>query len=251
MTDGAHSLLVLGGSLSKNARPRVERFGSLVFAAATGNAPDQYPKETPFEDSIALVEGPELVAALVADAHFGAEASLQIATVFGELLVGSSAATTRAYGSDLMQRLARSVSDRMADGDRSASTLAAFVRVGSETLWMSYGDSYVLRVDRDAGRLEQLSTPNARYLGSSPTDATFADALEVGHIGLSRNELLLLATDGIEPDESGLEWNELPGFFEVDLLAAVTALVTRAADVEHGGGGDNLSIVAAGSAARR
>lgn len=221
------------------------------------------PKLWPCEDSLALLQVEGGILALVADSHWGGAASEHAARDLAAAWERSSSA------SRLEQRLvktlllleARFLAKRPA-GDRSETTvLIAHLGPEGALSWVNVGDSYLWRLAppaaSQAAHLQtpqsqgpQLRTPqllNARngyFLGNTPLAA--CTAWTAGGATLRPGEALLLASDGLESNVSGLEPEEFAPLLALGppgSPAGLSALADRAVDPARGGGRDNLALI--------
>ncbi|MGE0713642.1 MAG: PP2C family serine/threonine-protein phosphatase [Planctomycetota bacterium] len=223
--------------------------GALPGAAAAlhaGRGPSLNPKLWPCEDSLVLaaLPGGELLAC-VADAHWGGSAGEAFTERLPDALAASPAApATRLYRALL--ELEREYHAERDPGDRSESTvLAALVQDGA-LAWLSVGDSLLVHLPRE-GSPRLLNERNSAFLGNQPL-AELPPGLgwSAGKLSLEPGDLVLLASDGLEPDVSGLSLPEVVPFLRGPgaLAARLEALVERASDPLQGGGRDNLALIA-------
>jgi serine/threonine protein phosphatase PrpC len=219
----------------------------LVFALTAGEGPSRNPKQQKNEDSLAVLSLPGAQAGVVADSHWGAFA--------GEALARAAASALAAQLPRTHQELARLLlgldlefrRERPKD-DRSETTLLAAVVRGSEAIWASIADSHIYAVS--ARGAERLNEDRPMFAGGTPPLVVFADrvgedtVVDSGEWTLRDGEVLLLASDGIAPEDSGLEASDLAAELggEGDLLGRVRRLIDRAR--RPPGGRDNIALVA-------
>lgn len=218
---------------------RVEApFDGVVLGLSAGDDVDTRTKTAPNEDSVGAVQFDEATVAFVADAHFGPASS--------ELAVDLMARRLKRSPELELYELVRGVAQAVENDDlsrgRSETTLIAARLTGRQVEWVSVGDSFLFVIGAD-GAIEALSTVSAGYVGQHG----IASALpaDTGTHALSEGDWLLLATDGIEPECSGMELPEIGRFLREGAgpRAATTALLERAGTFRTGGGGDNLAVV--------
>ncbi|RMG09761.1 MAG: hypothetical protein D6731_19025 [Planctomycetota bacterium] len=234
--------LLLASDLDrKGARAAVALGPRAAACMHTGCGPSLNQKLWPCEDSAALhrlSEG-ELLAC-VADAHWGGAASEAVARELRpaferapaslgpcERLLAALVEVERGY-------LAAAAPDEV-----SETTALAVYLAGERAAFASVGDSFLLHLGRR--ELWQRNRLGAEFLGRRSLPAT-PGAVQTGEFRVMRGEVLLLATDGLEPRASGLAWEESARFLRGPgpLAGRLEALLARAA----ADGRDNLALVA-------
>jgi serine/threonine protein phosphatase PrpC len=246
-----HSLLLLATENPQKGSFRLERLAPGVVAAATaGDGSPTNPKITPNEDSLAVVELPTGTAALIADAHFGPSAGEIVVRGFAQAMERTLVSEPQALG-ELMAELDRRIKAERPPRDRSETTALA-VFLGPRTLaWASVGDS-LLYIAAPGRPLTRVTRGSVEFLSGdlvleNPNPAAAgAPVLETGSLTLPSGAVALMASDGILPDYSGMSearLNQLllaPGPLE----ERVSAVMSEAGSAQHGGGRDNLSVIA-------
>ena len=246
------SLVLLASENPDRGVFRIERPAPGVVAAVTaGDGPATNPKLTPNEDSLAVVARPDGTAALIADAHFGPGAGEIAARAFARMMVQSAATGPEALGERLAE-VDRHIRAERGPRDRSATTALAVFLGPRRLAWASVGDSllFVAVPDRP---LTRISRDTVEFLsGDLMLDPGAREhafewpILETGSLMLPKRAVVLMASDGILPDYSGMteaRLNELvlaPG----PLDERISALMREAGTRRHGGGRDNLSVIA-------
>jgi serine/threonine protein phosphatase PrpC len=241
--------LVLLASEHAAALPVSHALGSAACALGAGEGPSLNPKTSPNEDSVFIVERGGQLLAGVADSHFGHEA--------GERLVrGLLEEVEHAWPSDsasLREAVLRA-DEQGAHGahDPSESTFLVALVAGNAVHWVSIADSVLWLVTADGVR--ELNTPTGVFGGGrrplrlraqSPSAEGIEPAAH-GTIACVRGDVLLLCTDGILEECSGLPMDKVgaamrpPG----SLLKRAAVLALRACSRGQGGGRDNVGIVA-------
>ncbi|MBI3270984.1 MAG: protein phosphatase 2C domain-containing protein [Planctomycetes bacterium] len=253
MSEDAPLLLLGTGHPTKGAY-RLERAAANAWAATTaGDGPSTNPKLSPNEDSLAVVSLADGgVAALVADAHFGAGAGEIAARFFAE-----SVRRTPPVGREALVALLVELDERIRaerpPGDRSETTaLAAVVRRGRLD-WASAADSRLFLRLRGGG-LGLLSHTVHDFLGGPVHLASvrrdhpelLPRFVEGGAARLEAGDVVLLASDGIDEEYSGVSERRLEELLggPRPLEERVALLMTTAGRAATGGGRDNLSVVA-------
>lgn len=127
--------------------------------------------------------------------------------------------------------------------DRSETTVLIAHLTRDRIHWVNVGDSFlwVLSETLDAGAA-LLNERSGHFMGNFALAAS--SAYTTGSRSLQAGERVLLASDGIEPEASGLKTAEVAAFLPGrDLGAELEALADRACDEAQGGGRDNLALV--------
>jgi serine/threonine protein phosphatase PrpC len=218
----------------------------VAFALTPGEGPSRNPKQQKNEDSLGVLLVPGGVAAVVADSHWGAYSGEALVRVVVAALARRAPAT-HAELSELLLDCDRDYRKERPAGDRSETTvLAAIVRSG-RAIWASIADSHVYVVSARGGKRLNLDRP--LFAGGEPPLRAIADRVgrdtvtDSDERELGPGELLLLASDGIAFEDSGLETPDLarelsrPGA----LAERVRRLIDRARRAP--GGRDNVALV--------
>lgn len=229
------------------AQPTVRAHGShAVLGLSAGDAPVNS-KQDPNEDSVAAVDVPGGVALVVADSHYGAAAGERAVHHVVALLESLPPADLPA-----LKELVLAADDRCARmaRDSSETTLLVAVVRGRQVEFVSVADSLLFVVA--PGRAARLTTGMSLFCGGSfPLRAVLNHPVmgkvapwEHGSLTLEPGEMLLLASDGLEPPMSGLMPADLPDLLlgEGALEARVGRLVERVRSKAAGGGRDNIGV---------
>jgi len=212
----------------------------VVLGLTAGDDVDMRSKRAPNEDSLAALRFEHSRIGIVGDAHFGPASS--------ELAVDLLARSLKVAPADEHALLAvveaaalRVEKDELTIG-RSETTLLTVMLEGRTLRWVSVGDSLLFAVQA-SGAMRLLSRPAAVYVGRPGVAAALP--FDAGVVELAEGEWALLATDGIEPDSSGMDLSEVGACLRgaVDAEAGVAELLARAGAADEGGGGDNLAVV--------
>jgi serine/threonine protein phosphatase PrpC len=231
---------LLASSVQKTERAQAALGSACVALLDAGGHDSINPKHWPCEDSLAVCEVPGGLLALVADSHWGGGASEAAAT-------GLARAWERAKAPHLKGRLAKTLlllearfSMAKSQSDRSETTVL-IAHVTSERVdWVNVGDSFLWVIGSEGAEL--LNQRTMHFMGRVPL--AVSSALSSGSRPLAGSERLLVASDGIEPQASGLQEAEVASFLVgQDLGAELEALGTRACDAAQGGGRDNLALI--------
>ena len=241
--------IVLLASEHVAALPVSRALGRAACALGKGEGPFINPKISPNEDSVFIAERGEQLLVGVADSHFGHQA--------GERLVRNLLVQVEhAWPSDsasLREAVLRA-DEQGAQGvrDRSESTFLVALVAGNEAHWVSIADSVLYLVTADDTR--EINTPTSVFGGGTVSlrmrqqRPTAAGIELAGHgtIASGRGDVLLLCTDGILEESSGMTMGEvgLAARGGRSLVERTAALALRACSREQGGGRDNVGIVA-------
>lgn len=240
-------LALLGSQLPNKGTGAAAALGERAAAALhTGRGKSLNLKEWTCEDSLAMVqtdEGGVLLA--VADAHWGGSSSVgytePLAQAWGS--VSGPTISTRLYR--CLLKLEAAYAAIRAPEDRSETTLVLAHLDGRSLHWISAGDSVLLRLPQGGGcQLLNVLTPF--FLGNAPlAESPAGMAWTQGKTTLAEGDLLLLASDGLEENVSGLDLAGVEALVRApgSLAERVEALVERATDPAQGGGRDNLAVV--------
>lgn len=233
-------VVLLGSSLTAKGAATARAASPWACAGLTVGADSVNPKRWPCEDSVTLVplDGGGVLAG-VADAHWGGKT--------GELVAAGLAAAWRdASGADPVTRLRAAL--YLLDGkllergrDDRSETTALLVHVHERRLsWVNVGDSLLLVVGRSAAAVKNRPAPV--FLGGRPLATLTPSAVDAGSAALAPGDVVLLATDGLEWQVSGLDPEDVALALrrEGPLLSRVEALIAHAAAK----GQDNLGLVA-------
>ena len=238
---------LLGSQLPKKGTGAAGVLGEQAAAALhTGRGKSLNLKEWTCEDSLAMVrteEGGVLLA--VADAHWGGSSSVGYTEPLAQAWAGVSGPTvaTRLYR--CLLKLEAAYLAIRAPEDRSETTLIVAHLEGRQLHWFSAGDSLLLRLPPEGG-CELLNALTPFFLGNvSLAEAPAGIAWTQGKATLAEGDLLLLASDGLEENVSGLDLAAVEALLRRpgSLTQRVDGLVERATDPERGGGRDNLAVV--------
>ena len=153
------------------------------------------------EDSGAVLDCAEAALLVVADAHFGREASERVVdhvlSVLAEDPISRTATdeqlVTLVFGAGL--EVVRETSLADSEHPNSRTTLALAVVTGASVRWASFGDSCIVLVEGD--HATRLDTPRSVYLGEHFTPGDVGGALTRGRAPSSVRACLVLATDGL------------------------------------------------------
>jgi serine/threonine protein phosphatase PrpC len=201
------------------------------------------PKLWTCEDSLAVCQAEDGVLALVGDSHWGGAASECAARRLARSWTRASAAHTQGrLVKTLLLLEAAFQLDRPAQ-DRSETTVLIAHLTRDEIHWVSVGDSFLWVLGPHfAGEPALLNDRSMHFMGNFPLASS--SAFSFGSRPLAPGERVLLASDGIEPQASGLEPSQVAAFLPGrDLEQELEALATRACDDAQGGGRDNLALV--------
>lgn len=241
------TILLASDHLDKARAEVVVASPGVAVALTPGEGPSRNSKDQPNEDSVAAVAIPGGVLAVVADSHWGAKA--------GEMAARALAGSADAVSPDpqglekAMLDLDEEIVRRKPSGDESETTVLAAAVLGRKVAWASVGDSQLWAVSRGAAR--RVNDDRHVFAGGRSlakrrivfeTPSLF---VESGELELAEGEVLLLASDGLSPEDSGIGPEEIPGILLGDgpLEARVRALVDRARSASAGGGRDNVALV--------
>ncbi len=207
----------------------------------TGSGASMNPKLWPCEDSLcphALEDGFPLA---VADAHWGGSSSEAVTGKLKAAWLAASGAPLERLRSALLDVEGRFFETR--DVRDGSETTVLLVHVAGNILsYLSVGDS--LLAVGTAPALSIRNRPQGYFLGQFPVSQV-ASAVELGQFKLQPGELVLLATDGLEPEASGLQIEDVGALLatEGSLEERLQRLMQRASDPQQGGGRDNLALV--------
>jgi serine/threonine protein phosphatase PrpC len=236
---------------SEHLDPRSVATGDLgrgvAYALTPGEGPCRNPKEQPNEDSLAVLSVPGGVAVIVADSHWGAFSGEALVKVTADAIEAKPPATERELA-DLLLDLETSYRASRPKEDRSETTLLAAIVRGSKAIWASIADSHGYAVS--AREVRRLNADRPIFAGGPLPLKVFAErvgrdtVVDSSELDLAKGELLVVASDGIGPEDSGLEPGEIARelFAKGTLLERVGRLVERARRAP--GGRDNIALVA-------
>lgn len=230
----------------------------VACALTAGEGPHVSPKTSLNEDSLAVMTvAGDGVAAMVVDAHHGHQA--------GERLMDGVLAQLAAHVPAALEELEEAVlaADERASRrarDSSESTLLVVLQHGPQVMWVSVGDSMLLHVD-PAGATRQVNprlavfgggTLALRHLLKHPAWQK-DQLLATGELTLAPKAHLMLATDGLEDETSGIPLSDVGAWLvgSGSLEERVRGLVSRAGSRGAGGGGDNVGVVVTSANAGR
>lgn len=233
-------VVLLGSSLTAKGAFVARAASPWACAGLAVGVDSVNPKHWPCEDSVAVVpleEGGLLAA--VADAHWGGRSGEVVAS-------GLAAAWRNARGADPAARLRAAL--YLLDGkllergrDDRSETTALLVHVHERRLsWANVGDSLLLVVGPAGAGIKNRPAPH--FVGGRPVATLPPGAVEVGSATLSAGDVVLLASDGLEWQVSGLEPGDVADALrrQDPLLSRVEALLAHASKE----GRDNLGVVA-------
>lgn len=241
-------LLLASEHLDKTAAA-VRSLGPRVACALTpGEGPSVNPKHQANEDSLAALDLGVALAGLVADSHWGAglgEALVRATSSELARLPAASVPSTPAALEELVRRLEARVAGERADGDDSETTFLVALARGRRVVWTSVADSHLYRVA--GGQAVRVNHDLPLFAGGdlAAAEARGIRVFESGALDLAPGELILLASDGIDPVMSGLETPDVAAILgrSGSLEERVRALVERGRRAPSGGR-DNLALVA-------
>lgn len=233
-------VLLLGSSLTVKGAVTSRPASPWACAGLAAGAESMNPKQWVCEDSVALVpleDGGVLAA--VADAHWGGTS--------GELIASHLAAAWRdARGAEPAARLRATLF--LLDGkllergrDDRSETTALLVHVQGRALaWANVGDSLLLVVGRAGAAIKNHPAP--QFMGGRPLATLPAGAVGSGAATLAPGDVVLLASDGLEWQASGLDPEQVAEGLRAEgsLQARLDALLQHAS----ARGRDNLGLVA-------
>jgi serine/threonine protein phosphatase PrpC len=214
----------------------------VACALTPGEGPSVNPKHQANEDSLGALLLADGAAGIVADSHWGASIGEGIVRRAVETFE-KHAPATRSTLEGVVLELASAASTARSSGDASATTfLVALVR-GARVLWASIADSHIYVVSSAGARRVNADLP---IFAGDDLEARGQPVVETGELDLERGELVLLASDGIAPEMSGLLPAEVarlltPGAGPLE--GRLRALIERARRAPQGGR-DNLALVA-------
>ena len=241
--------IVLLASEHVAALPVSRALGRAVCALGAGEGPSINPKLSPNEDSVFIVERREQLLVGVADSHFGHQA--------GERLVHNLLKQVEvAWPSDsasLREAVLRADEEcSQWVRDRSESTFLVALVAGNAVHWVSIADSVLWLVKADG--IRELNTPTGVFGGGKLSlrmqqqhpAAAGKELAAHGTTGCGRGDVLLLCSDGILEEASGVLMGEVGAAARRagSLVERTAALALRACSREQGGGRDNVGIVA-------
>lgn len=233
-------VLLLASSLQKTERARAGLGSSCAALLDAGGHNSLNPKTWPCEDSLAVSQVEGGVLALVADSHWGGGASESSASRLNRCWERAKAPHLKGRLAKTLLLLEASFEQTKSKDDRSETTVL-IVHVAPERLdWVNVGDSFLWVLGAEGPEL--LNQRSMHFMGRVPL--AVSSALSGGSRALTGGERVLLASDGIEPQASGMDAAGvaalLPG---QDLAGELEALATRACDEAQGGGRDNLALI--------
>lgn len=243
------SEIVLFASEHLAELPVSHALGRAACALGRGEGPSLNPKLTPNEDSLFIVERNDQLLVGVADSHFGHQAGERLVRNLLEQVedVWPSGATSL-WESVLMadEKGIASVNDR------SESTFLVALVAGSTVHWVSVADSVLYLVTAEG--IKALNIPTRPFGGGRTSlrsrqqrvKAAGGELVDRGSISLDRGDLLLLCSDGILEETSGMRIDDIRQTMlrNGSLVERTAAVALRACTRAHGGGRDNVGIVA-------
>lgn len=224
---------------------------TLALGTTAGEGDSQNPKLSPNEDSaavVALADGGFAMA--VADAHFGPTAGESAVRAFVKALTNAKVPSPAALARVVVD-LDGAVREARSASDRSETTFLAATITGSTLTWASVGDS-LLFVKTPEGVIDRVVEGQGIFLGGRFDLGAMRDAgnawlegvLHAGTIELPVGSVVMLASDGIEEDCSGLTDAMISNILSESrpLLPRVETLLARGGRLPTGGR-DNLTLV--------
>ena len=181
----------------------VARVGSsLALAMSAGARAKALPLVDPNEDVGAVVRGSRADLLVVADGHFGREAS-ELAVDHVLEAIGDDPPPTDLSDDELVTvffdaglNVQREISRPGCPHPDSRTTLALALVADDAVQWAALGDSCVVLATSDAGAA-RLDVPRSAYLGYDFAFADVAAALTRGRAAWNSGDCLVLATDGL------------------------------------------------------
>lgn len=215
----------------------------VAVAMHTGSGQSINPKHWPCEDSLCAhrLEDGGLLAA-VADSHWGGQASEAVAGGLKPCWEAVSGSGVPRLERALLEIEARRVKTR--DPNDPSETTVLLVHVQDRTVnYLSVGDSLLIVVGPTGARVHNV--PQGYFFGRFPL-IDVPRAIDGGRLHLAPGELLLLASDGLEPNACALQLPQIAELMRGDapLETRLERLLARANDTAQGGGRDNLALVA-------
>lgn len=241
--------IVLFASEHAAALPVSRGLGRAACALGAGEGPFINLKISPNEDSVFIAERGEQLLVGVADSHFGHEAGERLVRHLLEQIEHAWPSDSASLQEAVLRADEQGASEVR---DRSESTFLAALVAGNTTHWVSVADSVLYLVTVDG--IRELNTPTSVFAGGTvslrtlllrPAKAGIALA-DHGTTSPDRGDVLLLCTDGILEPASGMPMAEVGAAMRRggSLVERTAALALRACSRTHGGGGDNVGIVA-------
>lgn len=243
---------LLASQLQTKGAHRVERLDERAAAAMhTGSGDSINPKHWVCEDSLTvarLADGAYLAA--VADAHWGGTSGEAIAgglRAAWDATEGTPRASVRLHKA-LLAIEAQFLGSRSPD-DPSETTALLVHLCGTHLSFASVGDSLLIVVGRDGNGTPRVALRNQLspfFLGVQPLATLPGSPIDSGTLALESGDVVLLASDGLEPEASRLEPHEVAA----ELTAAgpledrVRRIMELANDPARRAGRDNLALVA-------
>jgi serine/threonine protein phosphatase PrpC len=200
---------VAGGAAVLNGREHPRLGGVAVRSAAatlavgmTAGAMSKFiPPTDPNEDAGAVVHGSRADLLVVADAHFGSEAS-EIAVGHVLAALGDDPPPADLSPADLVAlvfgagvAIQQWAVEPACPNPDSATTLALALVTEHVAQWASFGDSCVIVTAGDEGR--RLDTPERAYLGQAFEVEEIEKLLTHGHYERRPGDCVVIGTDGL------------------------------------------------------
>lgn len=233
------------GSQLLAKRARLEAAAPGVAALLDAGGDDSLnPKLWVCEDSLAVSAVEDGLLALVADSHWGGAAAEALAQALLPSWERAKAiqGTPRRLVKTLLLAEARLQATRARE-DRSETTVLLVHLSPERVCWVNVGDSLLWALGSHA-EPRLLNRRDGFFCGNAPLAQT--SAWSSGERALAPGESLLLASDGLEPEASGLEPAQAAALLRGHAPgspAGLAALADAACDPRRGGGRDNLALV--------
>ncbi len=206
---------------------------TLAVAISPGATPRDRPRASdPNEDAGAILKGSGASVLVVADGHFGREASERVVDFVLDALgddppdanLSEAQLVALFFGAGVAVQRETTRADCTHPDTRTTLALALIAHEAVQ--WAAIGDSCVVVVGADGGA--RVDTPRAVYLGDRFTHADIASSLTRGRIAREDVTGVVCATDGL------LDGLAQAGVAVEGLVAAEAADARTAADVaEH------------------
>jgi serine/threonine protein phosphatase PrpC len=184
-----------------DARDVTELGDSVAIGITAGGQAKPRPPLDPNEDAGAVVRGDEAALLVVADGHFGREASElaveHVVAAFGDdpRRPGLSDEELVRLFFDAGVAIQRETTRPGCAHPHTRTTLALALVGRGQVQWASFGDSGVLIVSEDRGT--RFDRPRNVYLGDSFTVGDVSSALQRGMSDVATGSYVVVTTDGL------------------------------------------------------